>query len=84
MIDHGQVFEALVYQMHVWKGVAAGDAFCAGLAHGLLREFSKKEMLDYALAASVLKLTIGGDFNLVTDAEILTVIYKQSSKRLMR
>lgn len=63
--------------MHVWEGVAAG------LAHGLLHEFSKK-MLDYALAASALKLTIGGDFNLVTDAEIRGVICKQSSKLVMR
>ncbi|MCX8722028.1 MULTISPECIES: hypothetical protein [unclassified Lactobacillus] len=64
--------------MRVWKGVAAG------LTHGLLHEFSKKEMLDYALAASVLKLTIGGDFNLVTDAEIRAVICKQSSKLVIR
>lgn len=84
MIDHGQVFEAPVYQMHVWEGVAAGDAFGAGLVHGLLHKFSKNEMLDYALAASVLKLTIGGDFNLVTDAEIRAVMGKQSSKRVLR
>lgn len=70
--------------MHVWEGVAAGDAFGAGLAHGLLHEFLKKEMLDYALAASALKLTSGGDFNLVTDAEIQAVMCKQSSKLVMR
>lgn len=84
MIDHGQVFKAPVYQMHIWEGVAAGDAFGAGLVHGLLHGFSKKEMLNYALAASVLKLTIGGDFNLVTDAEIRAVMSKQSSKRVLR
>lgn len=84
MIDHGQVYEAPVYHMHIWEGVASGDAFGAGLVHGLLHDFSKKERLNYALAASVLKLTISGDFNLVTDSEIRSVMGKQSSKRVLR
>lgn len=84
MIDHGQIYEAPLYQMHVWEGVASGDAFGAGLVHGLLHHFTKQELLDYALAASVLKLTISGDFNLVSDAEIKALMKQQSSIRVLR
>ena len=84
MVDHGEVFQAPVYQMHVWEGVASGDAFGAGLVHGLVHNFSKEKMLNYALAASVLKLTISGDFNLVSDAEIQAVMAKQGNMRVLR
>ncbi|MDF7682418.1 sugar kinase [Lactobacillus sp. ESL0679] len=84
MIDHGQVYKTPIYKMHVWEGVAAGDAFGAGLVHGLLHDFSAQDRLDYAIAASVLKLTISGDLNLVTDAEIRAVMDKQSNMRVLR
>ncbi|MDF7637885.1 sugar kinase [Lactobacillus sp. ESL0791] len=84
MIDNGKVYETPVYKMHVWEGVAAGDAFGAGLVHGLLHNFNEQERINYAIAASVLKLTISGDLNLVTDAEIRAVMAKQGSMRVQR
>lgn len=50
----------VLYPMHVMEGVAAGDAFGAGLVHGLLHDFANQEVIDFAIAASVLKLTIQG------------------------
>lgn len=84
MVDHGEVFETPVYNMHVWEGVAGGDAFAAGLIHGIMNDFDKKERIDYAIAASVLKLTISGDLNLVTDSEVRAVMDKQNGMRVVR
>ena len=74
LLRDGQFYESPVYQMHVYEGVAGGDAFGAGLMHGFLNDFDPQEQVNYAIAASVLKLTISGDLNLVTEAEIRNVM----------
>ena len=66
----GQTYQGPVYDMHVFEGVASGDAFGAGLVHGLIHGFAPQDLIDYADTASALKLTVSGDLNLVTDADI--------------
>ena len=52
-----------------------GDAFMAGLLHAVTAyPNDDQRQVDYALAASTLKNTIPGDFNLATDEEILELI----------
>ena len=54
-----------------------GDAFMAGLLHAVTAYPHDNQLqVDYALAASTLKNTIPGDFNLATDEEILELIQK--------
>ncbi len=74
LLRDGQFYESPVYQMHVFEGVAGGDAFGAGLMHGFLNNLEPQEQINYAIAASVLKLTISGDLNLVSEAEIRNVM----------
>ena len=62
-----------VHDVQVLEGVAAGDAFNAGLLHALLHGYDPQDAIDYAIAASVLKLSIRGDSNFVTEAEIAAV-----------
>jgi 2-dehydro-3-deoxygluconokinase len=50
--------------------VGAGGSFAAGLISALLTGLSDQQALDFAVAASALKLTIPGDFNLVTLDEV--------------
>jgi 2-dehydro-3-deoxygluconokinase len=45
--------------------IGGGDAFAAGLIHGLRRAMAPQAALDFALAAGALKHAIYGDFNLV-------------------
>lgn len=59
--------------MHVLEGVAAGDAFSGAYLHALLHGYDPQDVIDYAIAGSVLKLTVRGDSNLVTEAEIKAV-----------
>ncbi|MEJ1960195.1 MAG: sugar kinase [Gammaproteobacteria bacterium] len=50
--------------------IGTGDAFAAGLLHGLLTRMDEQNSLDFALAAACLKHSIPGDFNLVTAEQV--------------
>jgi 2-dehydro-3-deoxygluconokinase len=73
-----------IHDVQVLEGVAAGDAFNAGLLHALLHGFKPQEAIDYAIAASVLKLSIRGDSNFVTPAEIASVAAASGGVRVSR
>lgn len=79
-----QSWESSVHDVHVLEGVGGGDAFNAGLLHALLHGFAPKEAINYAIAASVLKLSVRGDANLVTEAEIEAVASKGGGTRVSR
>lgn len=64
--------------------VGAGDAFSGGLIHALLTKESLQEALEFAVAASALKHTINGDFNLVSTAEVEALAAGDASGRVQR
>lgn len=71
--ESGEHWFSPAHDVHVLEGVAAGDAFNAGLVHALINDFDPQDGVNYAIAASILKLTIKGDSNLVTADEIAAV-----------
>ena len=73
-----------VHDVQVLEGVAAGDAFNAALLHAMLNGFDGQKTVDYAIAASVLKLSIRGDYNYVTEAEIASVAASGGATRVSR
>ncbi|MEG0403890.1 MAG: PfkB family carbohydrate kinase, partial [Anaerorhabdus sp.] len=64
--------------------VGGGDSFSGGLIHGLLTMKTQEEALEFAVAASALKHTIPGDFNLVTIDEVQTLVGGDGSGRVQR
>lgn len=64
--------------------IGSGDAFAAGLLHGLDVLGSDKEALELATAASCLKHSIPGDFNLVDEAEVKALLGGDASGRIRR
>lgn len=54
--------------------IGTGDAFAAGLLHGLLTRMDERNSLEFALAAACLKHSVPGDFNLVTAAQIAELL----------
>lgn len=60
--------------------VGGGDAFAAGILHGILGRMSPDETVTYATAASALKHTIHGDSNIFSEAEIKEFIGNDSGK----
>ena len=64
--------------------VGGGDSFSAGLIYGLLNRENKQEILEFAVAASCLKHSINGDFNLVTIEEVEKLKGGDTSGRVQR
>ncbi|MFL5608354.1 MAG: sugar kinase [Gemmatimonadaceae bacterium] len=58
------------YDVNVVDRVGGGDSFAAGLLHALCAGRAPADALEFATAASALKLTIPGDFNRVTAEEV--------------
>ncbi len=54
--------------------IGSGDAFAAGVLHGILTAMSDQATVDFALAAACLKHSIPGDFNLVGAAEVQNLL----------
>ena len=64
--------------------VGGGDAFAGGLIHGLLTKATQGEALEFAVAASALKHTINGDFNLVSADEVESLAGGNANGRVQR
>ena len=58
------------YKMHIVDRVGGGDSFGSGLIYGLTNGYSDQDALEFAVAASCLKHSIEGDFNIVTADEV--------------
>ena len=64
--------------------VGGGDSFAGGLICGLADGKDMKAALEFAVAASALKHTIPGDFNLVTRADVENLAGGDGSGRVQR
>lgn len=86
MYDGEHFFKAPVYQItHIVDRVGGGDSFMGALIYGLLNyKDDDHKALNFAVAASCLKHTIHGDFNLVTVAEVEQMMKGDSSGRVIR
>lgn len=64
--------------------VGGGDSFSGGLIHGLLTKETPAEALEFAVAASALKHTVHGDFNLMSVQEVEALVGGDTSGRVQR
>lgn len=64
--------------------VGGGESFAAGVICGFVDGKNFKEALEYGVAASALKHTIPGDFNLVGRAEVDNLVGGDGSGRVQR
>jgi len=72
------------YDIQIVDRVGGGDSFASGLIAGLLQKGDTREALEFAVAASCLKQTIPGDFNLVSRAEVDALVAGDGSGRVQR
>ncbi len=72
------------YDIQIIDRVGGGDSFASGLIAGLLQKENSKDALEFAVAASCLKQTIPGDFNLVSRAEVEKLAAGGGSGRVER
>ncbi len=72
------------YTIHIVDRVGGGDSFGAGLIHSLLTSKTPQEAIEFATAASCLKHTIEGDYNLVSEEEVNQLVAGNGSGRVQR
>lgn len=84
LYDGQNFYRSRTYKIHIVDRVGGGDSFAGGLIYSLLNGKSSAEALEFAVAASCLKHSIFGDFNLVSVAEVETLAQGDASGRVQR
>jgi 2-dehydro-3-deoxygluconokinase len=82
--DNGQFYQSRQYKIHIVDRIGGGDAFAGGLIFALLNNYHPQEAVDFAVAASCLKHTLPGDFNVVTLDEVRKLLAGDGSGRVQR
>jgi 2-dehydro-3-deoxygluconokinase len=78
LVTRDRAIAAGTYELHgVVDRMGAGDAFVAGLLHAIHQSLPHEQALDFALAAAVLKHSIPGDFNLITERDVQTLLSQE-------
>ncbi|MDR0219887.1 MAG: sugar kinase [Lachnospiraceae bacterium] len=84
LYDGVEFYLSKEYPIHIVDRVGGGDSFGAGLIYADLHNYEPQAALEFAVAASCLKQTIEGDFNLVSVAEALKLAGGDASGRVQR
>ena len=79
-----ECFFSKEYPIHIVDRVGGGDSFAGGLIYGLIAGMEDKEALEFAVAASCLKHSVEGDFNLATAEEVCSLAAGDGSGRVQR
>ncbi|MDZ4203757.1 MAG: sugar kinase [Bacteroidales bacterium] len=84
--DSKKLLESRQYQItHIVDRVGSGDSFMGGLIYGFMAyPGDDQKALDFAVAASCLKHTIYGDYNLVSVQEVEKLMGGDESGRVAR
>jgi len=84
LYSEGQAYFSPNYRIHIVDRVGGGDSFGGGLIHSLLKGFEPQQAINYAVAASCLKHTIEGDFNQVSESDVLGLAGGNATGRVQR
>lgn len=82
--DGGDFYETTRYQIHLVDRGGGGASFSAAMIYGLLSGFDLRKTGEFAAAASALKQTILGDYNLVTLDEVYALMQGGGAGRVQR
>ena len=72
------------YDLHIIDRVGGGDSFGGGLIYSLLSGKDTQQAVEFAVAASALKHSIEGDYNMVTVPEVEKLAGGDGSGRIQR
>ncbi len=72
------------YDLNIVDRVGGGDSFGGGLIHALMSDMNSQDAIEFAVAASALKHSIEGDYNLISEEEVLKLAGGDASGRVQR
>ena len=84
LYDGNDYYFSKSYHMHIVDRVGGGDSFGGGLIYSQLNGYSAQDSIEFAVAASCLKHSIEGDYNMVSVAEVKTLAGGDGSGRVQR
>lgn len=84
LYDGNEYYFSKKYNMHIVDRVGGGDSFGAGLIYSCLNGFDSQKTIEFAVAASCLKHSIEGDFNMVSVSEVMNLAGGDASGRVQR
>lgn len=84
LYDGKEFYKSKKYHINIVDRVGGGDSFGGGLIYAMLENYSMQDTIEFAVAASCLKHTIEGDFNLVSVDEVKTLMKGDGSGRVQR
>ena len=70
----GHTFESKKFTFNILDRVGGGDAFASGLIYAMMNNYKPMDMINFAVASSVIKHTIRGDGNITDNAETIKQI----------
>ena len=70
----GQTYESKLFTFNILDRVGGGDAFASGFIYAMMHNYKSIDMLNFAVASSVIKHTIRGDANITDDARAIKEI----------
>lgn len=82
--DGKEFYRSRQYKLHIVDRVGGGDSFAAGTIYGLLTGKPITEALEFGVAASALKHTIFGDYNMMSVEEVERLAGGDASGRVQR
>ncbi len=84
LYDGDNYYFSKSYFMHIVDRVGGGDSFGGGIIYACLEGMAPQEIIEFAVAASCLKHSIEGDFNMVSVDEVLKLAGGDASGRVQR
>jgi 2-dehydro-3-deoxygluconokinase len=81
---NGESFFSKNYAVHIVDRVGGGDSFAAALIYSFIKGKGPQEAVEFAAAASCLKHSIEGDFNVITADEAERLARGEGSGRVQR
>ena len=84
LYDGSDCYYSKKYSLRIIDRVGGGDSFGAGLIYALVSGMDCRDAVEFASAASALKHSVEGDYNLVTREEVLRLAGGDGSGRIQR
>lgn len=84
LYTNGEAHFSKKYAMHIVDRVGGGDSFGGGLIYSLLNGYDAQKAIEFAVAASCLKHSIEGDYNMVSAEEVEKLAGGDASGRVQR
>ena len=80
----GKAYYSQEFFMNILDYIGAGDAYCAGIIYSFINYFDPQKAVEFSNAASCLKHTVSGDYNLVSVDEVMKLAFAKAGNEVSR